>query len=147
MNGSRQLIGTIALGVTGWLAASPGLAAQKTKGPVDPQQVRRVQPAELKALLAKDQALLVDVRTAQAFERGHLDRAISVPAVEVEARAAEVRRRAGSRTVVLYCSCPFEHTAADAAVKLARLGITRVAVLAGGYVAGSEDPAPMHAIS
>lgn len=129
----RQMIGTIAVGVTAWLAFGAGLAAQKARGPADPQHVRRVQPAELKTLLAKDQAILVDVRSAQAYERGHLDTAISIPAAEVEARAAELRRRAGSRTVVLYCSCAFEHSAAEAAVKLARLGVTRVAVLAGGY--------------
>jgi rhodanese-related sulfurtransferase len=127
------MIGTIAVGVTAWLAFGAGLAAQKARGPADPQHVRRVQPAELKTLLAKDQAILVDVRSAQAYERGHLDTAISIPAAEVEARAAELRRRAGSRTVVLYCSCAFEHSAAEAAVKLARLGVTRVAVLAGGY--------------
>jgi rhodanese-related sulfurtransferase len=115
------------------LAFGAGLAAQKGKGPADPQHVRRVQPAELKTLLAKDQAILVDVRSAQAYDRGHIDTAISVPSADVENRAAEVRRRAGSRTVVLYCSCAFEHSAAEAAVKLARLGVTRVAVLAGGY--------------
>jgi len=129
----RQMIGTIAVGVTAWLAFGAGLAAQKAKGPADPQHVRRVQPAELQKLLAKDQAVLVDVRSAQAYERGHLDSAISMPSAEVETRAAELRRRAGSRTVVLYCSCAFEHSAAEAAVKLARLGVTRVAVLAGGY--------------
>jgi rhodanese-related sulfurtransferase len=129
----RQMIGTIAVGVTASLAFGAGLAAQKAKGPVDPQQVRRVQPAELKTLLAKDQAILVDVRSAQAYARGHLDTAISIPAAEIEGKVAELRRRAGSRTVVLYCSCAFEHSAAEAAVQLARLGVTRVAVLAGGY--------------
>ena len=133
MNVRRQLAGRIGVGLMAWLVCGTGLAAQKANGPEDPQRVRRVQPAELKTLLAKDQAILVDVRSAQAYERGHLDRAISIPAAEVERRVAEVRRRAGSRTVVLYCSCAFEHSAAEAAVRLARLGVTRVAVLAGGY--------------
>jgi rhodanese-related sulfurtransferase len=125
----------MAVGLMAWLTVGAGLAAQKAKGPVDPQRVRRVQPAELKTLLAENQAILVDVRSAQAYQRGHLDGAISIPATEVESRVAELRRRAGARTVVLYCSCAFEHTAAEAAVKLARLGVTRVAVLAGGYFA------------
>lgn len=133
MSVRRQLVGSIALGVTVGLASAPGLAAQKAKGPTDPQQVRRVQPAELKAMLAKDQAIVVDVRSPQAYSRGHLGSAISIPAAEIERRVAELRRRAGSRTVVLYCSCAFEHSAAEAAVTLARLGVTRVAVLAGGY--------------
>jgi rhodanese-related sulfurtransferase len=133
MDVRRQLVERIAVGVMAILAFGAGLAAQKAKGPVDPQNVRRVQPAELKTLLAKGQAILVDVRSAQAYERGHFDTAINVPAWEVERRVAEIRRRAGSRTVVLYCSCAFEHSAAEAAVQLARLGVTRVAVLAGGY--------------
>jgi len=134
-----RLVGRMAIGVMAWLAVGAGLGAQKAKGPEDPQRVRRVQPAELKTLLAKDQAILVDVRSAQAYERGHLDAAISIPATEVERRVAELRRRAGSRTVVLYCSCAFEHSAAEAAVRLARLGVTRVAVLAGGYFANSAS--------
>ena len=129
----RQLKGPIAMGLTTWLLLGTGLVGQKAKSPEDPQKVRRIQPAELQKLLAKDQVILIDVRSAQAYERGHLDRAISIPAAEVERRVAEVRRRAGSRTVVLYCSCAFEHSAAEAAVRLARLGVTRVAVLAGGY--------------
>ena len=117
------------------------IEAQKGKGPDDPQKVRRVQPAELRKMMAKDQAVLVDVRNAQAYDRGHLDGAISIPAAQIEGQAADLRRRAGSRTVVLYCSCAFEHSAADAAVTLARRGLTRVAVLAGGYFSGSKDPA------
>jgi rhodanese-related sulfurtransferase len=133
MDVRRQLAGRLAVGLMAGMVFGAVATAQKAKGPVDPQRVRRVQPAELKTLLAKNQAILVDVRSAQAYERGHLDSAINIPATEVERRVAEVRRRAGSRTVVLYCSCAFEHSAAEAAVQLARLGVTRVAVLAGGY--------------
>ena len=133
MQARGRLIGMVAAGLMAWLAFGAGLAAQKNKGPDDPQKVRRVQPAELNKLLAKGQAILVDVRSAQAYAAGHLDGAISIPAAEIEGRAAELRRRAGTRQVVLYCSCAFEYSAADAAVTLARLGLTRVAVLAGGY--------------
>lgn len=133
MKGQRQLAGTLVAAIVACVASSTLVHAQKGKGPDDPQRVRRVQPAELKKMLAKDQAVLVDVRNAQAYDRGHLDGAISIPAAQIEGQAGELRRRAGSRTVVLYCSCAFEHSAADAAVKLARAGLTRVAVLAGGY--------------
>ena len=133
MQARGRLVGMVAAGVMAWLAFGAGLAAQKKKGLDDPQKVRRVQPADLNKLVAKDQAILVDVRSAQAYAAGHLDGAISIPAWEIESRAAELRRRAGTRQVVLYCSCAFEYSAADAAVTLARLGLTRVAVLAGGY--------------
>jgi len=116
-----------------WLVLGSGLAAQKAKGPTDPAKVPRLQPAELQKLVAKDQVVLVDVRSGQAYANGHLDGAISMPATEIEARVSELRRRAGNRRIVLYCSCAFEYSAADAAVTLARLGLRRVAVLAGGY--------------
>jgi rhodanese-related sulfurtransferase len=139
MNVQRQLAGTLIAGLTAWLASGAGLAAQKSKGPTDPQRVTRIEPVELKKLLAKGQAVLVDVRSAQAYERGHLDGALSIPAAEIEAKAAELRRRAGSRTVVLYCSCPFEYSAANAAVTLARLGLTRVAVLTNHSLSLHQD--------
>ena len=117
----------------GMLTAAEGLAAQKAKGVLDPDKVPRVQPAELQKLVAKGQALVVDVRSAPAFAAGHLEGALHVPAREIEAQAAALRKQAGSRRIVLYCSCPFEYSAAEAAVALVRLGVTRVSVLAGGY--------------
>jgi len=133
MHAHRQSIGKVVIGFAIWAAAVSGLDAQKVKGLLDPDKVPRVQPAELQRLLAKKQAVLVDVRSAQAFAAGHLEGAISAPAREIEAQAASLRKIAGSRRLVLYCSCPFEHSAAEAAVALARLGLTRVSVLAGGY--------------
>jgi rhodanese-related sulfurtransferase len=129
MTGRGQLAGTLIGALAACVAAAATVEAQKAKGPDDPQQVRRIQPAELEKLLAKDQALLVDVRSRQAYDRGHLDGAISIPSADIEKEARELRRRAGSRTVVLYCSCAFEYSAANAAVALARHGVTRVAVL------------------
>ena len=129
----RQMRQIVTVVVMAWLVPGSGLAAQKSKAPTDPARVPRIQPAEVRKLVAKNQAVLVDVRSAQAYAAGHLDGAISMPAWEIESRAAELRRRAGSRTVVLYCSCAFEHSAAEAAVTLGRHGLTRVAVLAGGY--------------
>jgi rhodanese-related sulfurtransferase len=92
-----------------------------------------MKPAELLKLQGRDQVVLVDVRTPQAFAAGHLEGAINIPAADIETRAADLRRLAGTRRIVLYCSCAFEHTAADAAVRLARLGVTKVSVLLGGY--------------
>ncbi len=121
------------------LALGPALDAQKAKDLTDPTKVPRMPAAELQTLVAKDQVVLVDVRSAQAYAAGHHDGAISIPAAEIESRAAELRRRAGKRQVVLYCSCPFEYTAADAAVTLARLGVTKVSVLSGGYRGGTGE--------
>jgi len=128
----RELVRTVVV-CLGMLAAAEGLAAQKAKGVLDPDKVPRVQPAELQKLVAKGQVLVVDVRSALAFEAGHLEGALHVPAREIESQAAGLKKQAGSRRIVLYCSCPFEHSAAEAAATLTRLGVKRVSVLAGGY--------------
>ena len=132
MRAHREFVRTV-LVCLGMLLAAAAPAAQKAKGMLDPDKVPRVQPAELQRLMARNQVLLIDVRSEQAFAAGHLDGALHVPAREIEARASTLRKQAGSRQIVLYCSCPFEHTAAEAAVALTRLGLRKVSVLAGGY--------------
>jgi rhodanese-related sulfurtransferase len=59
---------------------------------------------------------------------------VHLPLAGAARRATEIRRLAGGRTVVAYCSCPAEHLAAAVALELSRRGVSRVAVLAGGYV-------------
>ena len=51
---------------------------------------------------------------------------------ELEQRHGEIPR---DRDVVLYCNCPNEATSAAVALRLRRLGITRVRPLAGGFEA------------
>lgn len=133
MHAHRELVRTVVVCLGLWAVAGIGLAAQKAKGVLNPDKVPRVQPAELQRLLAKDQALVVDVRSEQAFAAGHLEGALHVPKGEIETQAATLKKLAGSRQVVLYCSCPFEYSAAEAAVTLTRLGLKKVSVLAGGY--------------
>ena len=133
MHARRTSLRTTVALATMCFALGSGLAAQKNRGPTDPAKVPRVKPEELQKLQAKAQVVLVDVRTPQAFAAGHLDGAVNIPATDIETRAADLRRLAGTRRIVLYCSCAFEHSAADAAVRLARLGVTKVSVLSGGY--------------
>jgi hydroxyacylglutathione hydrolase len=129
----REFVRTVVVCLGVCAAAGVGPAAQKAKGVLDPDRVPRMQRAELQRLLAKDQAIVVDVRSEQAFAAGHLEGALHVPAREIAAQASTLKKQAGSRHIVLYCSCPFEYSAAEAAVTLARLGLTKVSVLAGGY--------------
>ena len=47
------------------------------------------------------------------------------------------------REVVLFCSCPNEATAAQMALRLRNLGITRIRPLAGGIAAWRERGFPL----
>ena len=59
---------------------------------------------ELRARLARGDAVLVDVRPAEEFAAGHIDGARSVPLEELERRLAELP---ANREVIAYCRGPF----------------------------------------
>ncbi len=57
--------------------------------------------AEALQLRDRGEAVLIDVRSRQAYVEGHVPGALNVPSSEIEGRAAEVRRM--SRLPILYC--------------------------------------------
>jgi len=103
------------------------LAATLTKA-----DVPHVQPAELRALLDKGEAVAVDVRGSVPFELEHIAGATWMPLGLVKERAGELP---DDKLIVTYCTCRAEETSLDAAVLLSSLGFSRVAVLKGGYPA------------
>lgn len=118
-------------GASALLTAS-GLPSQQTS-PGPPHAIPRLRLDEFRARHAAGSILVVDVRDEIVFRNGHIPGALNVPLSEIDRRASEVRTRAGQRTIVTYCSCPSEQTAASAAVALSKLGVTNVSVLVGGY--------------
>ena len=89
------------------VARSPGLRATATATPALPvtsipyPEVPRLSVAEDKAHYDAGTALFVDVRSAEAFSRGHIARAISLPLSELEWRYKELPRDA---TIVTVCT-------------------------------------------
>ena len=57
--------------------------------------------AEALALRERGSAVIVDVRPREAYEAGHIPGALHIAALEIEARAAEIRRL--GRLPILYC--------------------------------------------
>jgi len=49
----------------------------------------------------RGEAVLIDVRSPQAYAEGHLPGALNITSSEIEGRAAEIRRL--SRLPILYC--------------------------------------------
>ena len=62
---------------------------------------RRVTVAELKDLLAKNEAIVVDVRNQSSFDIGHIRGARLIPEAEVINHADELPR---NKLIVTYCS-------------------------------------------
>jgi rhodanese-related sulfurtransferase len=94
--------------------------------------VPRVEPAELRALLDKGEAIAVDVRGSVPFELGHIAGATWMPLGLMSQRGGELPE---DKLIVTYCTCKVEETSLEAAMLLSSLGFPRVAVLHGGYPA------------
>ncbi len=85
----------------GFLSAAlltPGAAA---KGPQTSEGARRITPADLRELIKKNQAIVVDVRSEEAYKAGHIKGARSIPASEIGNRAGELPR---DKLIATYCS-------------------------------------------
>lgn len=94
-----------------------------------------VLPAALYARLAgREDMLLLDVRTPQEFEEGHLPRAELMPLGALRGRLAEISR---ARAIVVYCDISLR--AYEAALILAAAGFTNVRVLEGGLAMWPYD--------
>ena len=63
--------------------------------------VRRVSVAELKDLLAKNEAVIIDVRNQASYDMGHIRGAKLIPETEVVNHVDELPR---NKLIVTYCS-------------------------------------------
>src|SRR5262249_28038028 len=93
----------------------------------------RIAMDEYKKVRVSGGVLTVDVRSEDSFRAGHIPGAMSVPLDQVDERAGEIQRAAGTHVVVTYCSCPAEHTSAIAALARIKAGLKDVRALVGGY--------------
>lgn len=116
------------------LAASLAAAPQKPVDPKDASTVARITMIGFQKMHEAGEVLVVDVRDAQAFALGRIPGALNVPLAEMERRAQEVKDKAGTKIVVTYCSCPAEHSSAEAGLILHKHGVQDVRALVGGYV-------------
>ncbi|HKW02201.1 MAG TPA: rhodanese-like domain-containing protein [Vicinamibacterales bacterium] len=104
------------------VAASVVVSASAARIPLD----------DFRRLHAAGAVLTVDVRDPVAFRTGHIPGAVNIPLGQLEARAGEIRTRAGRRPVVTYCACLDEHASLEAVEILNARGLMNVSALAGG---------------
>ena len=117
-------------GVAPAVAAVLALAFAALAGHGGVPTVALTEPDYLKWLIdSRQPVVVVDLRPASEFRRGHLPGAISLPLAELERRFAEIPT---SPMVVLYCRCPLEE-AAGAYHVLEAKGYANHVVLQEGY--------------
>ena len=107
------------------ITAAVALSAQAIRN------VPRLTIDELKPLLDAGTVLVIDVRRPDEYAAGHIPGAVNLDYTEVSAHGA--RFKGESRTIVTYCACSNEMTAARAAVDLAAAGVTGAKALKGGW--------------
>lgn len=105
---------TIAAAITAVLLAVPGARPLPPPGVIDGATAQRLQ--------AGGGVTILDVRTQQEFEAGHVPGAIHIPHDQVAVRAAEVGPK--DRPVLLYCRTG--RRSGIAAAELVKQGFTAV---------------------
>ena len=81
----------------------PKVAATNTPpAPTQPgDNARRITPEELKAEIAKNDVVIIDVRGEAAYKAGHIKGARLIPAQDILAHVDELPR---DKMIVTYCS-------------------------------------------
>jgi predicted sulfurtransferase len=107
----RVILSFLAVGMLGLLVLTACNSAEQTtsKGsPVAPQATkppadgaRRVTVVELKDMLAKDEAVVIDVRNEDSYKAAHIKGAKLIPEAEVVKRSDELPK---NKLIVTYCS-------------------------------------------
>ena len=95
------------------------------------RNVPRISIDELKALMEQKAVLVIDVRDPESFAKGRIPRAVNVDYTQMLEQAGQFAGE--KRTIVTYCACANEMTAARASVDLAAKGIAGARALKGGW--------------
>jgi rhodanese-related sulfurtransferase len=108
---------------------SPDTQPQQS-APTD--NVHRISIADARAEFENHKAVIIDVRGDFAYKQGHIKGAQSIALSELAGRAGELPK---DKHIILYCSCPAEHSSVMAAQNLHAKGVDNTAALVGGYPA------------
>ena len=101
--------------------------------------VLSIGPSDAVALMNKD-ALVLDLRSVEAFNRGHIVNARNVPHEELDAKLGKLGNLEG-KTVVAVCDAGIN--SAKAAQKLRQAGVVNAYGLKGGMNGWTQDGMPV----
>lgn len=90
------------------LVLTPAAPAAETAGPAPRDDLDspdlRIAPADFDRLVAKGGVLVLDVRDAASYARGHLPGAVLLPVAELPTSAGVAAMKSETRSIVTYCS-------------------------------------------
>jgi 3-mercaptopyruvate sulfurtransferase SseA len=94
--------GTWAVVAAGAWPSQPAPAVTAASAQVEIATAPRISVADFKKLFASGDVVVLDVRSADAYTRGHIPGAVLVPEASVESRAGEWLKE--KRPIVTYCT-------------------------------------------
>lgn len=97
-------------------------------------------PAEVTALVNRENALVVDLRPAPEFEKGHIPGSKNVQMAQFD---PENKALAGAKSLPVVAVCRTGMTAVDAAKRLRKAGFEKVYLLEGGIEAWQRADLPL----
>ena len=95
------------------------------------RNVPRISVDELKTLIEKKGVVVIDVRDPGQFKESRIPGSINIDYTEMPGRAKQFKGE--TKTIVTYCACVGDTTAARAALDLAAAGVPGARALAGGW--------------
>ena len=101
---------------------------------------KRIGPAELTGMINRDNALVVDLRPAGDFAKGHIAGARNVQMSQFD---PENKQLAPAKDLPVVLVCNVGQTASLAARRLAKAGFAKVSVLEGGIQAWQGADLPL----
>jgi rhodanese-related sulfurtransferase len=99
-----------------------------------------VNTLEATQLINRSDALVVDLRSAEDYAKGHILGARSLPLADLERRAGELEKQKAKPVIV---HCGDGNRSGDGVATLRRLGFGSVSNLSGGYAAWQQAGLPV----
>ena len=90
---------------------------------------REISYEKLKKMMQKEEAILIDVRSNQEYQEGHLNGAINIPVYDIEKMITKIVKNEND-TIILYCSSG--QRSKSAKEMLEKLGYNNVFTLKNG---------------
>jgi len=118
-------------------ASAPQPPAAQSAG----SQVPRITVEELKKLMAEKQVVVVDVRSPDAYNNGHIKGSINLPLDKIQ--AGDYKDLPRDKRIITYCSCGAEQSSATATSLLEKAGYKNGATLLGGTNAWQQSGGEM----
>ena len=114
--------------VLAWIGLATAVIASAVKAKLSP--VKQVEHQAAVALINKQDAVVVDVRTQEEFAKGHIANAHHMPLAQIEqGNTTEIDKHKEKPVIVV---CETGHRADKAATKLVKAGFLQVYLLRGG---------------